>query len=233
MMSKTFIKIESMQHLEISRRTGQKSAFQHSLFWRYATDFSKLMPTTHTSMASTFQCEYCQCFTFKICNKIHTKMYSPWVRVEYTSFFHCSCRQLVASFFYAVERREWTAYFCIISIVSTPKSLHSDILDDWQLSRCMNSCRVEQRSIMALGWAHMSGWPSTLLRNLFSTGRWFSSVSISFILTLFTITFLFYQRFDNVDWFQGHPTTVFFKISVQRSEYCLEFSITWGRLKNF
>ena len=75
MMSKTFIKIESLQHLEISRRTGQKSAFQHSLFWRYATDFSKLMPTTHTSMASTFQCEYCQCFTFKICNKIHTKMY--------------------------------------------------------------------------------------------------------------------------------------------------------------
>ena len=119
MMSKTFIKIESLQHLEISRRTGQKSAYQHSLFWRYATDFSKLMPTTHTSMASTFQCEYCQCFTFKICNKIHTKMYSPWVRVEYTSFFHCSCRQLVASFFYAVERREWTGYFCIISIEST------------------------------------------------------------------------------------------------------------------
>ena len=175
-------------------------------------------------------------------------MYSPWVRVEYTSFFHCSCRQLVASFFYAVERREWTGYFCIISIVSTvflnsaywplisrPQNhaLHSDILDDWQLSRCMNSCRIEQRAIMALGWAHMSGWPSTLQRNLFSTGRWFSSVSISFILTLFTITFLFYQRFDNVDWFQGHPTTVFFKISVQRSEYCLEFSITWGRLKNF
>ena len=119
MMSKTFIKIESMQHLELSKRTGQKSAFQHSLFWRYATDFSKLMPTTHTSMASTFQCEYCQCFTFKICNKIHTKMYSPWVRVEYTSFFHYSCRQLVASFFYNVERREWTGYFCIISIVST------------------------------------------------------------------------------------------------------------------
>ena len=77
------------------------------------------MPTTHTSMASTFQCEYCQCFTLKICNKIHIKMYSPWVRVEYTSFFHYSCRQLVASFFYAVERREWTGHFCIISIVST------------------------------------------------------------------------------------------------------------------
>ena len=29
----------------------------------------------------------------------------------------------------------------------------------------------------------------------------------------------------------GHPTTVFFKISDRRSKYCLEFSITWGRLK--
>ena len=30
---------------------------------------------------------------------------------------------------------------------------------------------------------------------------------------------------------QGHPTTVFCKISVRRSKYCLEFSITWGRIK--
>ena len=30
---------------------------------------------------------------------------------------------------------------------------------------------------------------------------------------------------------QGNPTTVFCKISVWRSKYCLEFSITWGRLK--
>ena len=30
---------------------------------------------------------------------------------------------------------------------------------------------------------------------------------------------------------QGHPTTVFCKISVRRSKYCLEFSITWGQLK--
>ena len=29
----------------------------------------------------------------------------------------------------------------------------------------------------------------------------------------------------------GHPTTVFCKISFRRSKYCLEFSITWGRLK--
>ena len=31
--------------------------------------------------------------------------------------------------------------------------------------------------------------------------------------------------------FQEHPTTVFTKISVRRSKYCLEFSINWGRLK--
>ena len=30
--------------------------------------------------------------------------------------------------------------------------------------------------------------------------------------------------------YQGHPTTVFCKISVRRSKYYLEFSITWGRL---
>ena len=30
---------------------------------------------------------------------------------------------------------------------------------------------------------------------------------------------------------QGHPMTVFSKISVQRNKYCLEFSITRGRLK--
>ena len=34
--------------------------------------------------------------------------------------------------------------------------------------------------------------------------------------------YIFYQR---------HPTTVFCKISVWRSKYYLEFSITWGRLK--
>ena len=30
---------------------------------------------------------------------------------------------------------------------------------------------------------------------------------------------------------QGHPTTVFCKICVRRSKYCLEFSFAWGRLK--
>ena len=31
--------------------------------------------------------------------------------------------------------------------------------------------------------------------------------------------------------YQGHPMTVFCKTSARRSNYCLEFSITWGRLK--
>ena len=30
---------------------------------------------------------------------------------------------------------------------------------------------------------------------------------------------------------QGHPTTVFCKISVRRNKYCLQFSIAWGRLQ--
>ena len=63
-MSETSIKTDSL-------RTGQESAFQYSLFRPYA-NFSKLMPTIHTSMTRTFQCEYCQCSTFKTCNKIHT-----------------------------------------------------------------------------------------------------------------------------------------------------------------
>ena len=82
-MSETFIKIDSLQRLEISRQTyptnqgvrsctGQKSVLQHSLLWRYA-NFSKLMRTIHISMTSTFQCEYCQCFTFKRCNKFKLK----------------------------------------------------------------------------------------------------------------------------------------------------------------
>ena len=36
---------------------------------------------------------------------------------------------------------------------------------------------------------------------------------------------------DNTNTDKGHPTTVFGKISVRRSKYCLEFSVIWGRLK--
>ena len=36
---------------------------------------------------------------------------------------------------------------------------------------------------------------------------------------------------QNMEFIQGHPTSVFCKISVRRSRYCLEFSIIWGRLK--
>ena len=34
---------------------------------------SKLMRTIHISMTGTFQCEYCQCFTFKRCDKLKLK----------------------------------------------------------------------------------------------------------------------------------------------------------------
>ena len=30
--------------------------------------------------------------------------------------------------------------------------------------------------------------------------------------------------------FSGHPTTVFCKISVRRSKFCLEFSFTWQKI---
>ena len=36
-------------------------------------NFSKLMRTIHISMTTTFQCEDCQCFTFKICAKFKLK----------------------------------------------------------------------------------------------------------------------------------------------------------------
>ena len=74
--SETFIEIDSLQHLKISSkpilRTCQKSALQHLLFSRYA-NFFQIMRTIHTSMTSTFQCEYCQCFTFKRCDKFKLK----------------------------------------------------------------------------------------------------------------------------------------------------------------
>ena len=77
-MSETFIKIDLYCNTlkfqdKPSLRTGQKSVLQHSLLLRYAY-FSKLLPIIHNLMASTFQCEYCQCFRFKICNKIYTNV---------------------------------------------------------------------------------------------------------------------------------------------------------------
>ena len=75
-MSETFIKIDYCNTLKFQDktilRTGQKSALQQSLFWRYA-NFSKLMRTIHISMTSKFQCEYCQCFTIKRCDKFKLK----------------------------------------------------------------------------------------------------------------------------------------------------------------
>ena len=75
-MSETFVKIDALQHLENSRQTYptnlSKIGATTSLFLRFA-NFSKLMRTVHISMPSTFQCEYCQCFTFKRCDKLKLK----------------------------------------------------------------------------------------------------------------------------------------------------------------
>ena len=46
-------------------------------FLRYA-NFSKLMRTIHTFMASPFQCEYWPCFIFERCNKLNNETYQSW-----------------------------------------------------------------------------------------------------------------------------------------------------------
>ena len=66
-MSKTFIKIDSPKHLEISRGT-------------YPTNRPKIRFTIHCFDVNAQPYippwrEHYQCFTFKICNKSHTKMY--------------------------------------------------------------------------------------------------------------------------------------------------------------
>ena len=56
-MSETFIKIDSLQHLEIlAYEPRKKIRVTTFTVWRYAY-FSTLMPTMRTSMASTFHCD--------------------------------------------------------------------------------------------------------------------------------------------------------------------------------
>ena len=64
-MPETFIKIDSLSHLEISRQTNL--AYEPAKTPRYKIHcydvmlfFFILVSTMHTSMAGTFQCEYCQ-----------------------------------------------------------------------------------------------------------------------------------------------------------------------------
>ena len=75
-MPETFIKIDALQHLEISRQTyptnPSKICVTTFTVLRYA-NLSKLIRTIHISTTSTFQCEYCQCFTFKRCDKFKLK----------------------------------------------------------------------------------------------------------------------------------------------------------------
>ena len=73
-MSETFIKIDSLQHLEISRQTYPTNRSKICVT-TFTANFSKLVRTIqlHISMTSTFQSEYCQCFTFKRCEKLKLK----------------------------------------------------------------------------------------------------------------------------------------------------------------
>ena len=65
-----------------------------------------------------------------------------------------------------------------------------------------------------------SGWPGTPL-----------SLKQSCQLSLIIRETPDIEPYLPVSRLQGHPTTVFCKISVRRSKNCLEFSIAWGRLK--
>ena len=62
-MSETFIKIDSLQHLDLSYESVKNQRYNIHCFDR----------TIHIFMTSTFQCEYCQCFTFKRCDKFKLK----------------------------------------------------------------------------------------------------------------------------------------------------------------
>ena len=62
-MSETFVNIDSLQHYEPAKNP------------RFNIHFQINANHTNLSMTSTFQCEYCQCFTFKRCDKIQTEMY--------------------------------------------------------------------------------------------------------------------------------------------------------------
>ena len=75
-MSETFIKIDSLQHLEIARQTYPTKKIRATAFTVLTfANLSKLMRKIHMSMTSTFQCEYCQCFTFKRCYKFKLNVY--------------------------------------------------------------------------------------------------------------------------------------------------------------
>ena len=66
-MSETFIKIDSLQHLETSRLTYPTN-------WsKILANFSKLRRAIHISIVHFSVSEYCQCFTFKRCDKFKLK----------------------------------------------------------------------------------------------------------------------------------------------------------------
>ena len=58
-------------------------------------DENKLMRTIHISMTSTFECEYCQCFTFKRCDKFKLKCTSHGVM--YSAHYFAKISKLTLS----------------------------------------------------------------------------------------------------------------------------------------
>ena len=58
---------------------------------------------------------------------------------------------------------------------------------------------------------------------LYRSEKWLV-ISMGFLCSFLKLQIMIYI------FYQGHPTTVFCKISVRRSKCYLEFSITWGRL---
>ena len=61
---------------------------------------------------------------------------------------------------------------------------------------------------------------------------WNGSVTESYNFWTVSRAFIsFFEKYIEIYEYLGHPSTVFCKLSLPRSKYCLEFSITWGGLK--
>ena len=72
-MSETFVKIVPLKHLQVLRQTEPVKNSRYNIHCFDVILISQLMRTIHMSMTSTFQGEYCQCFTFKRCDKFKLK----------------------------------------------------------------------------------------------------------------------------------------------------------------
>ena len=109
----------------------------------------------------------------------------------------------------------------LTGLLRNTKGYSKTIVVDWSLSTTPSA--AERVLLLPTEYSQNTGqiWKN---RSIFVLGK-------IVLLTLFCIlkglpqgTF---KRFSST---QGDRTTVFCKTSVRRSKYCLEFSITWGRL---